>query len=273
MQQYDESSWGAYCLYMIYLIDKGFRIKGALNNLNNQVNCPGMYDECLCLGCRFKGEVKVEVDDKVEVDVNDNGNQGTCLEDQGQSAFADVNVNDNVNTNDNLNDKDNDNDNDNDNVNVNVNVNDNDNYEIVYHRGIYTNGETWVKPNPQSGFTIISIGEPRLQIYVHDSLQSCLDDDNIIVNASFPESLRCVISGHSECGKAFLLNNLIISSMNFEKLYIIGPTGNQYDDLKYEDVVFIKEIKELPPPDKLPENIKKLMIFDDVVGVDIIIVI
>ena len=28
--------------------------------------------------------------------------------------------------------------------------------------------------------------------------------------------------------------------------------------------MFIKEIKELPSPDKLPENLKKLMIFDDV---------
>ena len=35
IQQYDESYCGAYCLYMIYLIDRGFRIKSALNILVN----------------------------------------------------------------------------------------------------------------------------------------------------------------------------------------------------------------------------------------------
>ena len=40
IQQYDESYCGAYCLYRIYLIDKGFRIKSALNILVNQVKCP-----------------------------------------------------------------------------------------------------------------------------------------------------------------------------------------------------------------------------------------
>ena len=36
IKQYDESYCGAYCLYMIYLIDRGFRIKSALNILVNQ---------------------------------------------------------------------------------------------------------------------------------------------------------------------------------------------------------------------------------------------
>ena len=35
IQQFDESYCGAYCLYMIYLIDRGFRIKSALNILVN----------------------------------------------------------------------------------------------------------------------------------------------------------------------------------------------------------------------------------------------
>ena len=65
----------------------------------------------------------------------------------------------------------------------------------------------------------------------------------IIVNASFLESFRCVISGPNEGGKTFLLKNLFVSSVHFDRLYINGHTGNQYDDLKYEDVVFIKEIK------------------------------
>ena len=92
---------------MIYLVDKGFRIKSALYNVNNQFKCPGMYDECLCLGCNVKDEVKIEVEDKVEIDVDDNVNQGTdgvrgtsnCLEDQRQSPFADSKANDSINDN------------------------------------------------------------------------------------------------------------------------------------------------------------------------------
>ena len=82
IQQYDESYCGAYCLYMIYLIDRGFRINSTLNILVNQCKYPGMYNECFCLGCS---------NDKVDDNVNDNVNQGTC--------FADDNVNDNVNDN------------------------------------------------------------------------------------------------------------------------------------------------------------------------------
>ena len=40
----------------------------------------------------------------------------------------------------------------------------------------------------------------------------------------------------------------------------------QYDDLEYKDIVFIEDIKELTHPDKLPKDIKKLMIFDDVIA-------
>ena len=103
IQQNDESYCGAYCLYMIYLIDQGFRIKSALVLLVNQVIYPDGYKKCQCLSCKVKSKVEV--------------NQGTC--------FPDDNVNDNVNDNDddndkvNVNDNDNNNDNDNDNDNVN----------------------------------------------------------------------------------------------------------------------------------------------------------
>ena len=70
---------------MIYLIDRGFRIKSALNILVNQCKYPGKYNECFCLVCN------------VNVIDNDNDND-----------------NDNVNDNDNDNVNDNDNDNDND---------------------------------------------------------------------------------------------------------------------------------------------------------------
>ena len=57
-----------------------------------------------------------------------------------------------------------------------------------------------------------------------------------------------------------------MNNIEFDRIYIIGPSSNQYDDLEYKDFVFIKDIKELTPPKKLPENIKKLMICDDVGG-------
>ena len=74
-----------------------------------------------------------------------------------------------------------------------------------------------------------------------------------------------------ECGKTVLLKNLFIPGIQFDRLYIIGPTGNQYNDLEYKDIVFIENIKELPHPDKLPKAIKKLMIFDDVIAKEPII--
>ena len=77
----------------------------------------------------------------------------------------------------------------------------NNNYKIVYYRGSYTNGEFALQ---MAGHDQNSIGEPRFEIKVNDSLQSWLDDDNVIFNASFPESFKCVISGPSECGKTFL---------------------------------------------------------------------
>ena len=40
IQKYNESYCGAYCLYMIYLIDRRFTIEGALDILVNQVKCP-----------------------------------------------------------------------------------------------------------------------------------------------------------------------------------------------------------------------------------------
>ena len=56
--------------------------------------------------------------------------------------------------------------------------------------------------------------------------------------------------------------------MYFDKLYIIGLTGDQYHGIEIinpkADVQFIKDIKDLPSPDKLPKDLKKLMIFDDV---------
>ena len=112
VQQYYESYCGAYCVYMIYPSDRGFKIKSSLNILVNQVKCPGMYNECLCFGCKCKIKVhhgtclacheqsslvyhrrSLFADDDVNVidyaNVNVNDNQGTC--------FAEVNDNDNTN--------------------------------------------------------------------------------------------------------------------------------------------------------------------------------
>ena len=38
---------------MIYFIDRGFRVKSALNILINQCKYPGIYNECFCLICKI----------------------------------------------------------------------------------------------------------------------------------------------------------------------------------------------------------------------------
>ena len=101
-------------------------------------------------------------------------------------------------------------------------------------------------------------------IDVNGSLESWITDRNITVYAHLPENLICIISGPSECGKTVFLKNPFIPGIQIDKLYIFGPTGKQYNDLEYKDTVFNKDIKELPHPDKLPKDIKKLMIFDDI---------
>ena len=64
------------------------------------------------------------------------------------------------------------------------------------------------------------------------------------------------------------MKKLILASIYFDKLYIIGPNGDQYHGIERinpkADVEFIIDIKHLPSPDKLPTDLKKLMIFDDV---------
>ena len=46
IQEYNDTYCGAYCLCMIYLIHRGFRIKSATIILNNQVKNLRMYNEC-----------------------------------------------------------------------------------------------------------------------------------------------------------------------------------------------------------------------------------
>ena len=250
---------------MIYLIDRGFRINNALNILVNQCKYPGMYNECFYLGCSK---------DKVDDNANDNVNQGTC--------FTDDNVNDNDNDNDNVNDNDNDNDIDND------NDKDNDlrsgSTELLCK---FTDLQSRFL-DQRSGSTElfckctdkVDISPPRnnnpIAIIISNDLQSWLNDADIITEAEFPDNFRCIISGPSECGKTFLLKKLFLASIYFDKLYIIGPTGDQYQGTCFADegvdngkanVEFfkdIKDIKDLPSPDKLPKDLKKLMIFDDV---------
>ena len=293
---------------MIYPIDRGFRIKSALNILVNQCIYPGKYNECFCLNCS-----RGDVNDNFNVNDNDN---------DLQSSFANnVNDNDNVKVSDNYNDlrssfanndsdiviyKDlrsslanndnvNDNDNDNDNVNDNdlrssfaINDNDNDRDNFIYQGTCFadlfdekyqrsksnrnsnsnsiSNGETWMKC--QSPTNNIREAVSPISVNINDDLYSWLNDDDIITEAAFPDNFRCIISGPSECGKTFFLKKLILASIYFDKLYIIEPTGDQYHGIERTnpkaDVEFIKDIKNLPSPDKLPKNLKKLMIFDDV---------
>ena len=118
-----------------------------------------------------------------------------------------------------------------------------------------------LKPNKKTPTSDISAN-------INDDLRSWLFDDNIITEAAFPDNFRCIISGPSECGKTFLLKKLILAIIYFDKLYIIEPIGDQYNGLERINpkaiIVLIKDIKDLTSPDKLPKDLKKLMIFDDV---------
>ena len=135
-------------------------------------------------------------------------------------------------------------------------------------------GETSVEPVPgwtnfhQKGKPNNNSPTNNISVNINEDLQSWLNDDDIITEARFPDNFSCIISGPSECGKTFLLKKLILVSINFDKLYIIGPTGDQYNGLERVNpkaiIEFIKDIKELRSPDKLPKDLKKLMIFDDV---------
>ena len=244
IQQYDESYCGAYCLYMIYLIDSGFKIKSALNILVNQVKCPEKYNECFRLGCIVNDKYNVNGlrssfanndNDSVKDLRSSFANQGT----DGLRGMPTCSA-----------------DNDNDNVkDLRSSFADN----IMYQ---FDEKHPKGKPNNEECPT------NTISININEDLQSWRYDDNIITEATLPENFRCIISGPSECGKTFLLKKLILSSIYFDKLYIIGPTGDQYKGLERinpkADIEFVKDIKDLPSPDKLPKDLKKLMIFDDV---------
>ena len=121
--------------------------------------------------------------------------------------------NDNVDDNDNVNDNDNDSVNDND--------NDKDNF-------IYQFGEKHQRAKPNNKECLSN----NISVNINDDLYSWLNDDDIINEAAFPDNFRCIISGPSECGKTFLLKKLILASIYFDKLYIIGPTGDQYHGIE-----------------------------------------
>ena len=234
------------------------------------------------LGCNVNDNVNVNdlrssFANNVIDNVNDNNNVIDNVIDNvndNDNDNANDNINDNVNVKDNndVNDNINNNVNDNDNVNVkdnddvNDNVTDNDNDNVIYQFD-EKHGETWAKPH-QKGKPNNNTPTSDISVNINDDLQSWLNDDDIITEAEFKDNFRCIISGPSECGKTFSLKKLILASIYFDKLYIIGPTGDRYNGLERTNnkaiIEFIKDIKDLPSPDNLPKDLNKLMIFDDV---------
>ena len=283
MQQYDESYCGAYFLYMIYLIERGFRIKNALNILVNQCKYPEIYNECFCLGCTKDLRSSFANNDNYMNNVNDNNNDNDNDNDKDNDNNNDK---DNDSVKDIVNDKDNDqrssftknnNDNDNDlrsssanndNVNDNDNVIDNDNVKDNF---IYLFDEKHQRGIPNNKECLSN----NISANINEDLQSWLNDDNIITEATLPENFRCIKSDPSECGQTFLFKKLYLARIYFDKLYIIGPAGYQYEGVESyhrrscnsvhdkADVEFVKDIKDLPSPDQLPKDLRKIMIFDD----------
>ena len=90
-------------------------------------------------------------------------------------------------------------------------------------------GETWAKPHQKGKPNSKECPTNTNSININEDLQSWLNDDDIITEAEFPDNIRCIISSPSECGKTFLLIKLILASIYFDKLCIIGPTGDQYE--------------------------------------------
>ena len=72
--------------------------------------------------------------------------------------------------------------------------------------------------NSKSASTSVPIY--NLLIDVKGSLQSWITDSNITVYAPFPENLRCIIEGPSECGETVLLKKLFIPGIHFDRLYL-----------------------------------------------------
>ena len=165
-----------------------------MNILANQCKYPGIYSESFCLGCSKDNDnvndndLRRSFDNSVNDNVNDDDNVNDNLKEN-------VNDNNNYSVIDNDNDKDNVKDNDNDNVNDNVNqgtcfADDN----LIYQ---FDKKHQKSKPN--------NTPTSNNSVNMNEDLQSWLNDDDIITEATFPDNFRCIISGPSECGKTFLL--------------------------------------------------------------------
>ena len=72
----------------------------------------------------------------------------------------------------------------------------------------------------------------NISVNKNEDLQSWLNDDNIITEATLPVNFRYIIYGPSECGKTFLSKKLILARIYFDKLFIIGPNGDQYEGVE-----------------------------------------
>ena len=173
---------------MIYLIDRGFRIKSALNILVNQVKGLEIYNKCFCLGCNVNDNANDNDNDIRSSFANNDIDNDNDL----RSSFAN-----NDNANDDVKDKDNDNDNDlRCSFANNVNDNDNDRENFTY---LFGEKHQRGKPNNKEFLS------NNISIKINEDLQSWLNDDNIITAATLPENFRYIISGPSERSKSFLL--------------------------------------------------------------------
>ena len=68
-------------------------------------------------------------------------------------------------------------------------------------------GEAWMKSHQKGKPNNKECPTNTIAININDDIQSWLNDDDIITEATFPDNFRCIISGPSECGKTFLLKN------------------------------------------------------------------
>ena len=77
-----------------------------------------------------------------------------------------------------------------------------------------SHGEAWTKSyqkgkhNNNSPTNTIREAVSPISVNINEDLQSWLNNDDIIIEATFPDNFRCIISGPSECGKTFLFKKI-----------------------------------------------------------------
>lgn len=92
-----------------------------------------------------------------------------------------------------------------------------------------------------------------------------------------PNSIRCIITGPSDCGKTNVMFNLLfdINGLRFQNLYVFSKSLFQPKYMMLEEVMkslsndgigyfAYSENEEIPPPEEITTDSTSIIVFDDV---------